>query len=410
MCPNKVLCFTRSSQLVHQLPVQYQTFAFSTQDSKDLLNKFVFEETEKLVVCKLTSMVLQSAVEELLRSFILSDKKVCIIIANMQETSQRIINHVRIMIEEAEVLVSDRQKLFILLLHFPPAQYFTPCYPSLFLKGWDHNYLDTIAHCSRKGVIDIRDWIWQCCFPLDSEEECSTTVVLHDMLHEAIPILCSRVVFCNHSSSSPMNSSDRSKVLTKLLFDYGVGPVLCKQFLSYWKPAVMTEMLDRAASFSKSRESTLNIADSVQTRFKSLFFDFVVYMIISINNQNIIDILFDQYDSSVIQKLFLDILDVIPLPPLSQVTVLSTSIQEPHCVSHFPRFPFFAHVSGLIDKLLERSLEEANKKRRIIEDAVNGESRSEEDSSDSIFTALQESFLVRIKEEMQVGTLDDQIL
>ena len=37
------------------------------------------------------------------------------------------------------------QKLFFLLLHFPATMFYDPCYPSLFLCGWDHYYLDTIA-------------------------------------------------------------------------------------------------------------------------------------------------------------------------------------------------------------------------------------------------------------------------
>ena len=55
------------------------------------------------------------------------------------------------MIEEAELHSSSNgtanTKVFVVLIHFPPARLLTkePCYPALFLQGWDHFYLDTIA-------------------------------------------------------------------------------------------------------------------------------------------------------------------------------------------------------------------------------------------------------------------------
>ena len=421
VCPNKVLCFTRSSQLVHQLPTQFKAYTLNLQHSKNvLLQDIVFEETEKLLICKLTNAVSQAAFQDLLKEFIHSDKKVCVIIANMQETSRHIINHVRIMIEEAEILTPDETKLFVLLLHFPPAHLSTPCYPSLFLKGWDHYYLDTIAQSTTGGEIDIRDWIWQCsCITSGNEQESikddSLSRALTDMLPEVIPILCSRVSFGTRkggSFSAPMNSSNRSKILKELLFDRGVGPVLCKQFRSYWKPLVMAEMLDRAAAFSKNRESTLNITDSIQTMFKSLFFDFVVYMIFLMNNQFNIDILFDKDRSPAVGALFLDILQVFPLPSLSQVHVLSMNIQESRHVSHVPRFPFFMHVSSSIEKILKRSQEEANKKIRIFECKEENDTVDEDNASTPvlkqydktlILSVLQKEFFYQIEEQEKVS-------
>ena len=36
------------------------------------------------------------------------------------------------------------QKVFVLLLHFPPTMFYEPCFPALFY-GWDFYYLDTIG-------------------------------------------------------------------------------------------------------------------------------------------------------------------------------------------------------------------------------------------------------------------------
>lgn len=410
--------------MIHQLPAQYLTSSFDLQtkleDVQQTLEDLVFEKTDQLVVCKLSSVVSQTAIQDLLKKFIHSETtNVCVIVANMQETSRQIINHLRIMVEETEVLVPQKQKLFIFLLHFPPAQFFKPCYPSLFLKGWDHCYLDTIAHSAVRGVIDIRDWFWQCCFQPDVEqqEEGGDSLVnaLCDILPQAIPILSSRVFFGSRvggTFSAPMNGSGRSKALKDLLFEQGVGKVLCERFRSYWKPAVMAEYLDRAASFSKNRESTLNITDSIQTMFKTLFFDFLVYMISRINDRFNIDILYERDGSPAIQLLFLDILQVFPLPALSQVNVLSTNLQAPQQVSHVPRFPFFTFVSGTMERLVEKSQEEANVKIDILED-----NKREQESlglvfgslpsnnrydRNSIMVNLQEAVCNRIREQMNV--------
>ena len=48
------------------------------------------------------------------------------------------------------------QKLFILLLHFPAMMFYDPCYPTLFLYGWDHYYLDAIDQTNKSTLIDIR--------------------------------------------------------------------------------------------------------------------------------------------------------------------------------------------------------------------------------------------------------------
>ena len=50
------------------------------------------------------------------------------------------------------------QKLFVLLLHFPAMMFYEPCYPSLFLPGWDHYYLDTIDQSYNSSLVDTK-WV-----------------------------------------------------------------------------------------------------------------------------------------------------------------------------------------------------------------------------------------------------------
>ena len=99
----KLLCFTRSSPLIHHLPTHYPSTVVS-QETIDLLSEVVFSKLDKLALCKLSSIQTQSSVQELLRSFIRSpSQQVLLLLANMQEVGRDIINHLRVMMEEVEV-------------------------------------------------------------------------------------------------------------------------------------------------------------------------------------------------------------------------------------------------------------------------------------------------------------------
>ena len=359
-------------------------------------------------------------------------QQVCLLVVNMQEASRQVVNHLRIMIEEAELLSLQRAKLFVMLLHFPPAQFFKHCYPSLFLKGWDHCYLDTVARSAGKGVIDIQDWLWRCSFPNEASENDSLVLALKDILTEAIPVLYSRVFFGSNEQGSfnkPMNGSQRSKMLEELLSTKGVGQILCEKFCSYWKPAVMTEYLERAAMFTRDHESTLNITDSIQIVFKGLFFDFLVYMLSQMNDGCNIDVLFDSdckdseskmsdnksldnkdsdtkdSDSTLaVQELFLDVLQTFSLPKLSQLQFLSASL--PATTSdHSPKFPFFKVVCEAVERIVKQSHDKTNVPLDLVQ-------KEETESMDSfhirdhydVCIVLQEVVKKRINEKMEVNT------
>lgn len=368
-CPNKVLCFTRSSQLVHLLPSQYPSAVVENQTSGDeeqILTQLTFDDPSVLVLCKLSSVLSQSAIQEFFNKLTESDtKKICLFVANVQDSSKQIINHIRIMIEEKESHFNT-PKLFVFLLQFPPENFFQPCYPSLFLKHWDHYYLDTVAHSSTKGSIDIQDWFFQCCFPSKClQKRDSLMDSLREMLPQAIPILISKVCFGTEGNAvlnfnCPMSESKRSVLLNEFLFNKGVGDVLCERFRSYWKPSVIAEYLEKAAMYSKNRESTLNIAESVGAVFKSLFFNFLAYMINLINEEYNIEILFSDSCIPAIQSLFLDILKVIPVPKLSEIPILVSNLSSPKPLRYIPQFPFFSLVYHIIEKLIDQNLKEIN--------------------------------------------------
>ncbi len=353
------------------------------------LRDLVCDDLSQLMVCKLTSSFSQSNFEKLLDQFAVEDNlKVFLIVANMQDVSRdikKVVNHVRIMIENAESQSQGLGKLFVVLLHFPPVMFFDACYPSLFLRGWDHHYLDTIMHVHFKGTslekspLDIELWFKHLCLPSSQTVEDGEAVVvaLTALQEEAIPVITSRICFGSRRSASfnrPMDGIERSRSVRSLLKGKGVGDILCRRFSGYWKPRVMVEYIRQAAEFTYNHESTLNLTDSVQTAFKSLFFDFMVYMISRINDCFNIDLLCNEDSVELVQQLFLNILPLIPVPELSELKVRSSNLTPSMLKSvrggYCGRFPFFKDIFQAMEFLMDKCREHVNQKLEVVSSGV----------------------------------------
>ena len=339
-----------------------------------MLHDIIIMDVSALIFQKLSSFTSFTTISELLKSFVQSKtKKVLLISVNMQETSKDIVNHLRIMIEEMETKLetkakSDSRKLFVLLLHFPSSKLSTPCYTSLFLRGWDYTYLDVIGVSAQDGaLIDIREWFKECyTFPSTRRSGRFIATQLQSLLKEAIPVISSRVYFGKHSASSfnkPMNVMERNQILQKLFFEEKVGEILCDRFHSYWQPSVMVECLEKATQLSQQHKS-VSVIDSLQTIFKSLFFDFLIHMVYKMNHEMNIDVLFNDAASSNVVELFLDVLRVIPIPKLSEIKLGISSndqaVKNPEAPYAPPKFPFFFLVASDVDKLVDQSRREVN--------------------------------------------------
>ena len=408
---SKLICYTRSSALIRQLPATHQPVPVP----------------KHATVYALASLRTRSNVQEVLKEFISDNsKRVFLIIVDMQETSKRMVNHMRMLIEEAETkflresqikrgeVKSDRdskieeadaksdsdsiledetksqtdtrKKLFVLLLHFPPPMLFDACYPTLFLKGWNHHYLDTAGHDPKEALLDISDWFKLCFF------EHTTLPSVQQALLEALNklITCPEATTyvsswtplnfgAEGSLSKPTSLVKRRRVLTDLFKQNGIGEVICKLFQSYWDPTVMVECLETAANLTViTRESTLNMVEFVTSDLKSKFFDFLVYIVAKMNEDFNINIILGQTHTEIIM-LFLDILQTLPLPKLSELKSRSESLTEQaEHQAWTTSFPFFRLVSEKMDEIVEQC-------RRTVNQSLNLLSGSHEASQTATY-------------------------
>ena len=351
-----------------------------------------------LTICKVSLGHSQDKLEKILFLFANSNHEVLLLIANMQELTPKMVNHLRIMIEEAESKMGNKNKLFVLLLHFPPVMFFNSCYPSLFLQGWSHHYLDTIAcgTLTREGVksiVDIKRCFYHCCFsdslvdPEDEEDRMLKAV--HELLPEAIPIIASRVAFTYESNGTTvaLNASQRTELLQKLFseserFNVDEGPrdniaqVLTVKFCKYWTPQLMVQQIHQVARSMYAQDSTLNITDSIQSIVRSAFFDFLVYMFTRMNKEHNIDISGKDGSPEVcVDQLFLDLLREIKVPELAQLKILSATL-NPQQIQRkgksILKFPFFNYVCEILDKMVDESREDVNQQFNIKKPNAHG--------------------------------------
>lgn len=150
------------------------------------------------------------------------------------------------------------------------------------------------------------------------------------------------------------------------LLERGLNVVLCDKFRAYWKPKVMAEYLEGAATFSKQRESTLNITDTIQTQFKALFVNFCVYMLTLADANFSLYALHAEDPSSSVHKLFLVVLKFFPVAELNQL--IANKISTLHPPVFRSRFPFFVYIYELMEKQVELSKKSENLQVDVLAD------------------------------------------
>ena len=353
--PNKILCFTRTSVLIHS--------------SIDKLFAALALPQETTMIYKLSTATTSVSLPEQLKLFIHRDgMSVLVLIANMQEYSKDVINHLRILIEETEnnfLPATSGSKLYVVLLHFPSAMFFQHCYPSYFLDEWDHYYLDSIAPSEQKGTVDIASWFKYCCMKeLDTSPYLFLEKPLQHILKESVPAISARLGLSSVKWPSGLTTRQTLQQLFQL---ESFGEILIKRFCSYWKPKVMTELSEQAANLAHSYESTLSITDAIHTIVRSSFYEFVLYIVMVLYKEGALELLLTPQPNSSVHDLCLKLLEYCPIPKtLQQLRIQCATLVQRDATSDDPRkrsltFPFFGHISRTVDGVLFLSKPDVNR-------------------------------------------------
>ena len=360
LVPNKLICYCRSSDNLHNIPRE------ASDESRYFLKQCMDSDIEKGEIFKITSLTTQRTLSQHINAFYRKTYvEVLILIANVEDVPLNAVNHIRIMIEECEVVEKPSiPKLFVVLLHFPPRLFFSHCYISYFLHGWDHYYLDTIGADSTTALIDIRKWFSECCADHHKVVTIGSFLeaeFLENLLSEALPIVAPHISLKGSMSELTVSKSLNTKInhLRDLLFDRGMKRVFFTHFTSYWKPSVMFAISEQAANLASLLQSTLSITDAINTIVKSNFYDFLLYILSLVNDCQTISIVVNSDVGSPVESLALNILAVYPIPRnLSELKMETVRIDK-LCTNQdrlqpLFSFPFFQFVYDKVERLLNQ--------------------------------------------------------
>lgn len=367
---SKLICYTRSSHLI--------------TSNDDVLSQVTHDDPSKVSVCKFAQSITQNRFEKLLKEFLKNQQReVFLLVISMYSAHKdmvKILNHVRIIIESEES--PSKSKLFVILVHFPPVMFFNACYPTLFLNGWDHFYLDSIVPVSPsephanssislidQSSINIQEWSLQFCHlskQCTNDNLKSLICMLNHLLDLSIPMIVSQILVANRRGTifnASIDGYERSELVRKLLHEYDIGRVLIDKFSQYWNPKAMNAYIRKAALQSYTQNSRLNLSDSMHYWVRSFFFDFLIYMLSWMNLNCGLEIFFSNNLAESVSRLlihaFITYLKNVPLPSLSDLDLrkLKNHKMSNDCV-YSSVMPFSSDIFGFVEDVTDKCLQE----------------------------------------------------
>ena len=346
----KLLCFTRSSdQLIHQLPALYPSKSrASSPGTEDFLHELVTNSLEGLVVCRVSPQSSSfSLLNDDLAAFCQLDSlHTMLLVVKYQEVPTSVITHLRVMINEAENLVKEgTRKLFIVLLQCPPMQSSSSSsHLTLFSLGWDLYYLDTIGRNTKTSVADLTEWLKLCCDDVAPVPSPFARVQDGGVLQDAFMKASSKLSFGN--------KSDKGAIIERIL-SKGVRDVLIGQFASYWDKSTADDFFKEILQ-PHNDDIAIGVHDCAQSKLKDLFFDFVYFMALQMNEGSNLDLLIHDHHHPDVGHLFIELLKVYPVPTLNELKALHGHIlSKNEGLSVCRKFPFFVFVSLKVEEVVD---------------------------------------------------------
>ena len=373
-----ILCFTRTSHLLHEvIPNKYFWTAgipstLSSQELKRLADCLQLdpERIYKLSIYRIMTTTCLKALHEVFQNFHVNHSKVLLLVADVKETSVDVINRVRLLMEDSNQQLRE-DKVVILLLHFPSSNFFKHCYPSLFINGWKHRYLDTIGYGSENGSVNIAEWLMQS-FGL---AEVSLNFIKDDDLNvwlKEVLLLACGYLEIQSINAWPNTFLDKHDILKQVLFSQHVKPVLFTRFRKFWTPFLMITLSRSMAVLSARFQSTMGISDLINSAIKATFTDFILYLLFFLNPHYVFHTIQHSNEAffDVTMVALARIIEFLPIPHSREdlkVEVMNKIIPSTSSkVTRVPAFPFFKMIYAGVEQELNRCGNEYAVRRKNI--------------------------------------------
>ena len=305
----------------------------------------VYSDSERVFLCRFSSRLSRHDYEKYIRDFLRNPQyDIFLLVCRIELGSKKMyqyVNHLRIMIEQMEN-EEAAEKLFVVLLLLPSAQLFSSSYPCLFLRGWDHYYLDSISPSmttyKETSKLQINEWFSQLCLPVSgtcAPSQDSLLLYLNDLLWDIIPIVVARINFGSNEGTSINGVIPvfcRIQLIEQLFKKTAFGGILCIRFRDCWNAETMSKYVHMAAHHIYLHNSTLSLAGQMQVILHFLFAHFVIQILNEVNMNGGLDMLFSynseldklclhplDTDSECLLSLFAEMVYSVPLPDLTSI-------------------------------------------------------------------------------------------
>ena len=327
----------------------------------------------------MTSLTTQEIFAELLNTFNHNrTQDILVLILNVDDVPLMAINHMRVLIEEKEAFSSEQNnvKMYVVLVHFSPQYFFNHCYPSYFLNGWDHYYLDTIG--LGYASVDIHKWFSHCYIHRDDKTPTSfmEPIFLPGLLKDSLPVVAPHIDL-RDIKGHKVSSRDKNSQFHEFLSDKGVSQLLGDLFCRYWEPSVMTDISEKVSKLGQC-EFSFSITDSVNTIIRSSACDFLLYILSLMNEYQVVNIVVSSGEKSAVKSLTLNILSMYPIPKdLSELKIQSIRFDQITSRTHHSTrfsFPFFLIVYDIIEEMLSKFWQDT---KTLVEAVVGKKTRTQ---------------------------------
>ena len=148
------------------------------------------------------------------------------------------------------------------------------------------------------------------------------------------------------------NKSDKGAIIERIL-SKGVRDVLIGQFASYWDKSTADDFFKEILD-SHNDDIAIGVHDCAQSKLKDLFFDFVYFMALQMNEGSNLDLLIHDHHHPDVGHLFIELLKVYPVPTLNELKALHGHIlSKNEGLSVCRKFPFFVFVSLKVEEVVD---------------------------------------------------------
>ena len=256
------------------------------------------------------------------------------------------INYTRLVIEELEFEKQTYKKICFLLM-FPSELFFDHFYPSYYLDGWNHYYLDSLVPSTKIGSLNLKS-----CFQFSlADNDIDGAILFEDLYTAEIPIVCTSFI------SAPFYNRKYGDLtaLSSLLSpegDFSIGKSLFQKFCSQWSPKKMEHILNQATSSSLTHSCKISMTDAVDMLVKFSFHDFMSYMLAFLTKHGALAALLDDNRCAVFLDFIRYQIKTHSLPDTSaQMQLEIASLQNPS--TETLTFPFFQQIYDMIELSLQ---------------------------------------------------------